>query len=213
MEDNSKKELKTELEENNDIIVGDGEEPVTPESEAKKTKKVHVLAGISFTLLNVEFTAGFEKDDKGFQVLLLPTNQSENNGMSISEMITEIQSLMNNSGAQIEGGKEQMEEDITNALNGVNSPDKKPGEDSKADFKPLELRVYLKQAFLYYKKAGENKTFEYAFQMEINTENMMPDIGLVKLDKLSISVWSTERKKILESMGLFHIDEILQKYV
>lgn len=178
----------------------------------EKTSKVHVLVGIEFTLLNVKFTAGFEKGDVGYQILLLPTDQTQNNGMSIREMISEVQMLMNNGGAQIEGGAEQMENDIVSAINGVNDPDAKKGEEKKTGFDPLELRVYLRQAFLHYEKSGDKKTFEYAFQLEINAEDMMPDIGLVKLDRLSVSVWSTERKKILESMGMFHIDEILGEY-
>lgn len=186
--------------------------PVVSDPKPEKTSKVHVLVGIEFTLLNVKFTAGFEKGDVGYQILLLPTDQTQNKGMSIREMIAEVQMLMNNGGAQIEGGAEQMENDIVSAINGVNDPDAKKGEEKKTGFDPLELRVYLRQAFLHYEKSGDKKTFEYAFQLEINAEDMMPDIGLVKLDRLSVSVWSTERKKILESMGMFHIDEILGEY-
>ena len=199
----------TELKEKNEV----GESmPEVLDPKPEKTSKVHVLVGVEFTLLNVKFTAGFEKNDIGYQILLLPTDQTQNNGMSIREMITEVQMLMNNGGAEIEGGTEQMENDITSAINGVNDPDAKKGEEKKTGFDPLELRVYLRQAFLHYQKSGDKKTFEYAFQLEIYAEDMMPDIGLVKLDRLSVSVWSTERKKILESMGMFHIDEILKEY-
>lgn len=209
-----KEDQKTTGTENTEIKAGNEAGETMPDvldPKPEKTSKVHVLVGIEFTLLKVKFTAGFEKGDLGYQILLLPTDQTQNNGMSIREMIKEVQVLMNKGGAEIEGGAERMEEDLTSAINGVNDPDAKKGEE-KTGVDPLDLRVYLRQAFLHYEKSGDKKTFEYAFQLEINAEDMMPDIGLVKLDRLSVSVWSTERKKILESMGMFHIDEILKEY-
>lgn len=194
-------------------VVAEGTDVSVEDAEVtKSTKKVHIMAGISFTLLKVHFTAGFEKDENGYQILLLPTNPTEKNGIKVKEMIADVNTLMGKSGAAIEGGENKMEEDITAAINGVNNPDAPKGQEKKEGFDPLELEVCLKQAFLYYKKVGDNKTFEYAFQLEINMKDMMPDIGLVTLDNVSIAVWSTERKKILESMSMFHIEDVLREY-
>ena len=50
----------TELKEKNEA----GESmPEVLDPKPEKTLKVHVLVGVEFTLLNVKFTAGFEKND------------------------------------------------------------------------------------------------------------------------------------------------------
>lgn len=190
------------------VIVGDGEGNLPAESGGKAA--VHVMAGLSFTLLKVDFTAGFEKDENGYQILLLPTDNDENQGLSIKEMIDEVKKLMEKSGAEIDAGK--MQDDIEGAVNGVSDPDGQKTPEEREGFDPLALKVILRQAFLYYRKAGDSKTFEYAFSLEINMEEVMPKIDLVSLKNLSLAVWSTERKKILERMQLFHIEDILKEY-
>lgn len=182
------------------------------ETSGSEELKTHVMAGINFQILKTELTACFQKNTEGFQILVFPTDQESDKGMTVREMIDELKKLLSKSGAQLEEGGQQMEQDITNAITDISDPENSKSDEEKKKFDPLALEVCLQQVFLYYKKSGSETTFEYAFKFELDLGSVLPDFGLISVDKLFVAVWNTNRKKILQKMGLCDIDEVLEEF-
>ena len=68
-------------------------------------------------------------------------------------------------------------------------------------------------AYLYVKEeSGKERIVEYAFQMNILTEGLIPEsvAKLVDVSRVAIAVWNTNRKKVIEKMALETIDSYLE---
>jgi len=59
----------------------------------------NILASISFTLIGTELTAAFSKTGTTYEFLIIPTSPDTDNGMSIKEMVDQVNDLINKSGA------------------------------------------------------------------------------------------------------------------
>lgn len=171
---------------------------------------LNASVGIDFSLLGTSLHAAYEKKGaNGYAVLLLPTEQNPNNGVSIGTVIDDIKKLVK--GVDKTASTEGMDNDL---LDGVSSlaitgdqekdKDKKKGLDN--------LIVKLQMAYLYIRKIPDRESqLEYAFQLQVIAKDVIPPEiqSLVDVDNVSISVWNTTRQKILDKMSLVTIDEYI----
>ena len=143
---------------------------------------VRINAGVKFTLLKNHFVAALEKDGDVMMLLLAPTDSAGQEGMTIQEMVEEVRKLM---GAK-EGDKEvaDMETQLNSTVNSMSDPKKAGG-----GFNPMSIRIYVQQAFLYYRSAKkedgtEEKELEYAFSLKADTSKLLGSIDLFTLDEI-----------------------------
>lgn len=175
----------------------------------------NILAGISFTLIGTDLTAAFSKTGSSYEFLIIPTAPDTDNSMSIKEMVDQVNDLINKSGAADVPKVEAA--DLTKSLDDLKSvqPDNK-----LESFDPTAIRVKLQQAFLYYchtpgpdpakPDEGATNQFEYAFQLVIITEGLFPaNFSIFNLKEVSVAIWKTDKKKILERMKLVNIKDYL----
>ena len=132
---------------------------------------VRINAGVKFTLLKNHFVAALEKDGDVMMLLLAPTDSAGQEGMTIQEMVEEVKQLM---GAK-EGDKEvaDMETQLNSTVSSMSDP-KKAG----SGFDPMSIRIYVQQAFLYYRSAKKEdgtkeKELEYAFSLKADTSKLL----------------------------------------
>lgn len=173
---------------------------------------LNASVGIDFSLLGTSLHAAYEKKGaEGYAVLLLPTEQNPNNGVSIGAVIEDIKKLVK--GVDDKANTDDMDKDL---MEGVNSLAIKEGEaeDTKGDKQTglNNLIVKLQMAYLYIRKIpGQDSQLEYAFQLQVIAKDVIPPEiqSLVDVDNVSISVWNTTRQKILDRMSLVTIDEYI----
>ena len=76
-----------------------------------------------------------------------------------------------------------------------------------------KIIVKLNMAYLYIRKGADPKdnVLEYAFQLQVITEGLIPKeiAQIVDVSNLSLSVWNTSRKKVVDKMQLITADEYL----
>lgn len=169
---------------------------------------LNASVGIDFSLLGTSLHAAYEKKgEDGYAVLLLPTEQNPNNGVSIGNVIEDIKKLVE---GVYKGTKtDEMDKDLLDgvsslAVSGESKEEKKTALDN--------LIVKLQMAYLYIRKVGEQDSqLEYAFQLQVIAKDVIPEgiQDLVDVDNVSISVWNTTRQKILDKMSLVTIDEYI----
>lgn len=180
------------------------------QADAPPKTPVNIQAGMSFTLLGTDFKAAFQKSGLGYEILVMPVSDNKSNGMKISEMVDEIVSMMGNSATPIsDESKAEMKKSIEGA---VSSTKKEEGETDGPAFNPMNIKINLKQAFFYCINDGTTTKVEYAFSLGIGLEEMTPkDIKVIKINEIALSVWNTDRIKVLERMQLGSIKELLDR--
>lgn len=156
---------------------------------------------IDFTLIGSELHASYEKNNDGYAILLLPTRPEVNNGVNLGKVISDIKSMMKNVNGGTEVNTKTLEENLQNNL-------------STGDQKVSSLDnvvVKLNMAYLYMKKSGTQSELEYAFQLQVLTDGLIPKEieQLVDIKNISISVWQTNRARILNQMNLVTINQFL----
>lgn len=160
--------------------------------------------GLDFSLIGSRLHAAYEKSGSdGYAVLLIPSEQNADNGVSIGEVIEDIKKLVK--GVDEKADTSSMEKDLESGISGLSQEE---GEGSVLD----NLIIKLKMAYLYIRKSSQESTLEYAFQLEVITKGMIPEgiNQLVDVDNISISVWNTNRSKVVEKMGLTTIQDYLE---
>lgn len=170
---------------------------------ASTVNPISVNVGIDFSLLTTKLHAVYEKREAGeYAVLLAPSEPTADKGVSMKAAIEDIKKLIN--GVDKEADTSQMETDMQKELSRL-------GDEQANGFNFDNLVVKLSMAYLYISKTGENSTVEYAFQLQIITEGVIPKEikGLIDVDTISISIWNTQRKRITEQMGLVSVNEYL----
>ena len=154
--------------------------------------------GIDFSLIGTQLHAMYEKNEGGYAVLLIPSEQTPDSGISVKDLIDDIKKMAKGvSGSDTAVDTTQLE----TAMEGGGSTSMK-----------LEVIVIkLQMAYLYICKKGENSVLEYAFQLQVVTEGLVPETikPIVDVTNLSISVWNTDRKKVVDKMALITVDEYL----
>lgn len=158
--------------------------------------------GVDFDLLGTRLHAAYEKQgENNYSILLLPSVEHADNGISIGQVIDDIVKLVQNAGGNVT--PEEVETDLKSATDSMEKEGKKPVLDN--------LIVKLQMAYLYIHKTEKTSELEYAFQLQIVTRGMIPDgvNQLIDVDNISISVWNTTRQKVLDRMSLVTIDEYI----
>ncbi len=164
----------------------------------------NIQVGAGFTLLKANFTAAFERNADGYRILILPKDGEESEGMTIHEIVQEISDMMSNTSTTIDA--KALEDGMKNALE--NSVD----DDKKSLFKVDEIKIKIKQAFLYVDgKTGGKTEVEFAFSLLVDMSGFMPGIKLINIEDIYLSIWNTTREKILSRMELGSIKELLDK--
>ncbi|HEX3021469.1 MAG TPA: hypothetical protein VHP81_03650 [Lachnospiraceae bacterium] len=162
--------------------------------------------GVNFTLLGSDFTAMYEKTEKGYSVLLMPVNQADNKGITIDKLLEDVKKLM--------GGGDVDASQLTDSLNAVQ---KDSGTSGGKTIDVNSIRVFVRTAYLYINSSDQadaatntGKT-EYAFKLDIDMSSLLPpSIDLINIDTLSLAVWNTKRPKILDMMHLESVDKLLK---
>ncbi|MFQ9515040.1 MAG: hypothetical protein ACLRZ9_04340 [Eubacterium sp.] len=167
---------------------------------------LNALVGIDFSLIGTQLHAAYEKrGEDGYAILLMPSEQMADNGVSIGEVIEDIKKMVNkvNENADTTG----MEADLNE---GLSSLSENKGTDQNK-FELNKLMVKLQMAYLYIEKTKETSVLEYAFQIQIISKDVIPAAirELVSVDNISFSVWNTNRKKVIDKMALVTIGEYI----
>lgn len=174
-----------------------------PVAEIKTTSEIGINIGAEFTILKADLTAVLQKTGKKWQVLVAPTDTIANQGMTIGEIVDEIKKLMGGAGSQTEGLEDKLQNTVASMA----------AEESQSTFDPKSIKLYLRQVFVYYEKEGDASTAEYAFSLEVDTSQMLKNIGMFNLKKICFAVWNTDRKGVKEKMALVDINEYLNAMV
>ncbi len=181
------------------------DEVTTVESAAGSgvVNALNASIGIDFSLIGSKLHAAYEKSGSdGYAVLLIPSEQNADNGVSIGEVIEDIKKMVK--GVDEKADTSSMEKDLESGISGLSQEEDKGSILDK-------LIIKLKMAYLYIRKSSQESTLEYAFQLEVITKGMIPEgiNQLVDVDNISISVWNTNRRKVVEKMGLTTIQDYL----
>ena len=173
----------------------------TPVDKGEK-KPLSANIGVDFSLIGTKLHAVYEKNGSdGYAVLLMPSEQTAEKGVSVGEVISDIQTLVSNMGGN--ASDDELKKSLHSGVEGL-------GQDKSALEK---LIIKLQMAFLYIRKAGKKEsTVEYAFQLQVTSKDVIPKEikDLVTIDNVSISVWNTENPKVIREMALGTINDYLE---
>ncbi|NTE18891.1 hypothetical protein G6M26_10205 [Agrobacterium tumefaciens] len=149
--------------------------------------------GVQFQLLKTNLVAVYEKNGAESSFLLTPTNPDEVGRATLGEMVKDLSEAF---GSEVNATK------IKKDLEELNS-----GEKANAKFDVEKLIFSLKTAYIYVK--GNVK--EYAFAIEVDCGDAIPDLGFVKIEKLAFKIWNTEKNVILKQLNLDTIENLVTK--
>lgn len=165
-----------------------------------------VAFGVDFALIGTDLKAIYEKDGSDYAILLAPSAQKDNQGITIQELIDDIKSITGKVTGEKEVDTEKLETAIKSAV------EESGTEPSEKSVTWSDVRIRLQMAYLYISKKNEQSDLEYAFQLEVLTEGLIPKEikGIIDVKDLSVSVWNTDRKKILDQMSLMTVSDFLE---
>lgn len=185
-------------------------------TNANKTSSFAVNADVTF--LNHDFTGVFEStttttttgqdqtDVSRTRVVVMPTDVTADEGMPLTEMISQINNMLSSFGLT-EGGLSA--EDIAAQM-------KQFGLESLSD-----IAINLRQAFLYMdnesttvnkveKPELKKSSMEYAVNITIDNVLQIPDaLQIFNIKSIGLAAWNTNRKKVLDRMSIADIDTLL----
>ncbi len=192
--------------------------------------ELSALVGIDFSLLKTKLYAAYEKNGKeGYSVLLMPREQESDNSVTLDEIMQQINKISGRKTTSKE--EDSMKAGIMESLGSLEKKDSSlekensslEKEDSSIKTKDSSLETKdssienmefkLCMAYLYWnKKEKEDATLEYAFKLQILTENVVPTEiqAIVNVDRIMISVWKTDRPKVINEMALISIKDFLE---
>lgn len=172
--------------------------------------ELNALIGVDFSIVGTSLKAVYEKKDKGYAVLLIPSEQEADEGVSIGEVIGDIERLVTKNGGSVD--TKAMEKELTGALSTLDDQTDTEGASGQGLLDKLKVRLTM--AYLYLHKDGEGKPAEteYAFELQIITKGMIPDAiaEIVDVNDVSISIWNTTRKKVIDKMQLVSVSSYLE---
>lgn len=159
------------------------------------SESLSMRLGAEITLLRTPLLAAVQKQGTdGFEVLVMPTDEVAGPGMTIAEMIADVNKLMGKATGDAGALKE---DEVTGQLAALNSK-------NAGAIQWDQISICLRQAFLRYRStAPEGQKTEYAISIVVDASQLLPqDMGLVNIGRLSLSVWNTTRPLVLERMAL-----------
>lgn len=190
--------------------------PTQVTTNDSKTSSFAVNADVTF--LNHDFTGVFESktttttagqdqtDVTRTRVVVMPTDVTADEGMALTEMISQVNNMLSSFGLT-EGGLSA--EDIAAQM-------KQFGLESLSD-----IAINLRQAFLYMdnestsvnkveKPELKKSSMEYAVNITIDNVLQIPDaLQIFNIKSIGLAAWNTNRKKVLDRMSIADIDTLL----
>lgn len=152
----------------------------------------NLMLGINFTLLAADLSAAYLKLSNGYRILLKPTSPETNKGMTIGEMIEDVNKMI----TQISGGTKLTQKEVTDKLSVSSTA-------PKDDAEWQSIRFKLSMVYLNIQREGTvTKVMDFAFKLDVDASNLFPQVDIVKISKLCLAVWNTEDKAIMEQMNL-----------
>ena len=165
---------------------------------------MNIQAGLSFKLIGTGLMAMFARVDGKNTFLVIPTDKDSNEGMSIKDIAGEINNLLKGFDPNASGLDAKALEDSIKEVGEAGS--KKDA--TKPAFDPESIKICLKQAFLL---LSPEAPVEYAIQLNVDFSNIFPEgQSFFNVEKLSLSVWNTDRVKILSRMDIVDIPTYLK---
>lgn len=132
------------------------------------TNSLNAAIAVDFSLIGTKLRALYKKETSGYEILLIPTLQSGNAGITIQELIGDITKLTKS----VTGADSVNTEELTNALNGAVQEGTGQGGNG---IEPEKIKVILKMAYLYIcKKEEKESQLEYAFNLDVLTNGVIP---------------------------------------
>ena len=172
----------------------------TSASESTKihaNEKANINAGAAISVFGIHLMAAVEKQADATRFLVCPSTENPKQSVSLASILKD---------AEIEDKKD--------SIDGVIKFLGFPGGVDKTF-----VDVY--QAFFYYSssendKAGANKDIdkEYAFSLGITNEfKPEPTEPLpFSIESISFSLWNSTREKVVNSLGTYSIEDMLEKF-
>lgn len=146
--------------------------------------EMNMQLGVQFQLLKTSLIAVYEKQGTTNRFLLSPMNIEELTQVTLDDMLNDFKSAF----ATID--IEKIQSNIK-SIKGI-----------KLD----QLKFALRMAYIYID--GDIK--EYAFAIEIDCGDAVPDLGFLNVEKLSFAIWNTSRNKVLTQMHLDTIENLVK---
>lgn len=175
-----------------------------------RTVQFKTQAAVTFTLMGANLVALYKKEGDDNIFLVMPAGKVSGKGMTIGEMIADINAFLKRYSQDAEplnaSNVVQALRDVQTAGSRENIPE------YETDIDYESIQVDLKQAFLYLckKDAGYAAAIEYAFELAVDFRELFPnDAAFFNVDKLSLGLWNTDRKAILERMGIIDVNTYL----
>lgn len=157
--------------------------------------EMKISMAADFSLLKTNLGAMFVKEGEGMKLLVIPNVEEDAPEVSLGELIADIKKV---SGGADTGELEKAIKDTAN-----------DNKDGKIDVNSITFS--LRMLYLYIDTTKGEKITEYALNIQINTEGLVPQAlkDLVDVKRLGIAVWNTSRAKILERMSIVNMDQYL----
>lgn len=157
------------------------------------TASPNIMAGVKFTLLGTDLSAGYSKDDKGQLIFLQQDVSAQNDGVTIPEMVKDVKALLG-----LEQGATVAELSDDN-IKGKLAPLTKDGAFDINAVRVILSTVYLK---IQIPTTGP-RTVEYALKVDVKMAGLIrEDIKLVNIKSLTFAVWNTDDPAVKKQMAL-----------
>lgn len=157
--------------------------------------QLNAQVDFTFDLLYNELDAiyNYDKESGTSKILVMPEELGEpQKKAKLTDFFADSVGVLNSFGINI---------DVNNIKNNL----------EKIDFFD-KLDVKLSEAFLYIEKSKDATKSEYAFSIAIEKGTEEHTVEGIAFKKLSLNIWNTARKSILEKMDMLNIDEILNNH-
>ncbi len=148
--------------------------------------------GVQFQLLKTNLVAVYEKTGAESAFLLAPMDIKDFKSVSLKEMMVDFKAAFIS-----DDNAKHIEDSLTAISN----------ESKGSKFNLENLTFTLKTAYIY--KNGDDT--EYAFAVEVDCGSAIPDLGFVKIQKLSFKIWNTKKNVILQQLNLDTIESLVKK--
>lgn len=157
------------------------------------TATPNLMAGVRFTLLGADLSAGYSKGDDGQRFFLHQDVSAPNEGVTIPQMISDVKKLL---GLEDAAALPELTEDkIKDKL----TPLTKDGAFDINAVRVTLSTVYLK---VFIPKSGA-RTVEYALKVDVKMDGLIsPEIKLVNIQSLTLAVWNTTDEAVKKQMAL-----------
>lgn len=161
-------------------------------------------AAVTFTLVGTNLVALYRKEGSKNTFLVMPTDKTPSGGMTIKAMIDDINSFLKGydpNASQMDPAK------VAEAVKDVDDASRTEAAPAAENLDYESIKVELRQAFLY---LSTGAPVEYAFELNVDTSQLFPEgMTFFNVKKLSMGIWNTDRKSILERMGIIDFDTYL----